>query len=227
MLIAIQLGSATMLAGCNGSLSALAPSGPAAASIATLWWTMLVGSAALFALIMVLFALVIWRPGWGAKVSPGRWIVLGGIVLPALILVPLVTYGMIVGERLLPFPKPSALRIEVEARQWIWTFRYPDNGGVTTVSTLHLPAGIPIDIAVSSRDVIHSFWIPRFAGKIDAVPGHINHLRIQANEPGRFEALCSEFCGLGHTGMRFVVLVHPAKDFAAALAEATTSRASQ
>lgn len=214
-----------MLAGCDGSLSVLAPSGPAAASISTLWWTMLAGSAAIFALVMVLFALVICRPGWGANVSPVRWIVLGGLVLPALILVPLVTYGMIVGERLLPVPQRSPQRIEVEARQWVWTFRYPDNGGVTTLGTLHLPAGIPVDITVSSRDVIHSFWIPRLAGKIDAVPGHINHLLIQANVPGRFEALCSEFCGLGHTGMRFVVVVHPVKDFPAALAQAAASGA--
>jgi len=171
---------------------------------------------------MVLFALVIRRPGWGSSVSPERWIVLGGLVLPALILVPLVTYGMIVGERLLP-SGGVPLRIEAEGRQWVWTFRYPDNGGVKTVSTLHLPAGVPVDIAVSSVDVIHGFWIPRLAGKIDAVPGHVNHLRIQANEPGRYEALCSEFCGLGHTAMRFVVVVHPAKDFSAALAQAAAS----
>jgi cytochrome c oxidase subunit 2 len=227
MPVALQLVSAAMLTCCDGSLSALAPSGPAAASIAALWWTMLAGSVVLFALVMVLFALVVWRPGWGANISPVRWIVLGGLVLPALVLVPLVTYGMIVGERLLPFPERTPQRVEVEARQWVWTFHYPDNGGVTTVSTLHLPAGIPVDIAVSSRDVIHSFWIPRFAGKIDAVPGHINHLRIQADEPGRYEALCSEFCGLGHTGMRFVVVVHPANDFAAALARAAASGAAQ
>ena len=71
-----------------------------------------------------------------------------------------------------------------------------------------MPAGIPVDIVVTSLDVIHAFWIPRFAGKIDAVPGHVNLLRIQADEPGRYQALCNEFCGLGHTGMRFDVIVH-------------------
>ncbi len=223
MRAAVQLGSATTLAGCGGSLSALAPSGPAAASIATLWWTMLAGSTILFALVMVIFALVIRRPGWGSSVSPERWIVLGGLVLPALILVPLVTYGMIVGERLLPLPARASEHIEAEGRQWVWTFRYPDNGGVKTVGTLHLPAGVPIDITVSSLDVIHGFWIPRLAGKIDAVPGHVNHLRVEANDPGRYEGLCSEFCGLGHTAMRFVVVVHPAKDFSAALAQAAAS----
>ncbi len=223
VIVALQLGSAAPLAGCGGPLSALAPAGPAAAPIATLWWTMLAGAAALLALVMVLFALVILRPGSGSSVPPGRWIVLGGLVLPALILLPLVTYGMIVGERLLPLPRGGALRIEAEGRQWVWTFRYPDNGGVETVGTLHLPAGRPVDIAVASRDVIHGFWIPRLAGKIDAVPGHVNHLRIEADAPGSYDALCSEFCGLGHALMRFVVVVHPAHDFSAALAQAAGS----
>jgi cytochrome c oxidase subunit 2 len=217
---AVQLGSATALAGCSGPLSTLDPSGPAAASIATLWWVMLAGSAALFALVMVLFVIVIRRPGWGSGVSPARWIVLGGLVLPAAVLPPLVAYALVAGERLLPLPGSATPRIEAEGRQWVWTFRYPDYGGVETRNVVHLPAGIPVDIVVTSRDVIHAFWVPRLAGKIDAVPGHVNRLRIRADQPGRYEGLCNQFCGLGHPGMRFVVIVHTAEDFAAALAQA-------
>jgi len=214
---------ALTLAGCDGPLSTLAPSGPAAAAIATLWWVMLAGATALFALVMILFALTMRRGGWGSAISPARWLVLGGLVLPAMILTPLVAYALIMGQRLLPLPGTARQRIEAEGRQWSWTFRYPGEGGVTTVDVLHLPAGIPIDIAVSSVDVIHSFWVPRFAGKIDAVPGHVNVLRIQANEPGRYEGHCSEFCGVGHTRMGFTVIVHPAKDFPAELAKAAAS----
>ena len=119
--------------------------------------------------------------------SPARWIVLGGLVLPAVVLMPLVAYGLVAGERLLPLPGDAPPRIEAEGRQWGWTFRYPDHGGVTTGNVLHLPAGVPVDIVVTSADVIHSFWIPRLAGKIDAVPGHVNVLRIQADEPGRYD----------------------------------------
>jgi cytochrome c oxidase subunit 2 len=209
---------AVALAGCSGPASTLDPAGGAAASIATLWWVMLMGSAVLFALVMVLFGLVIGRPGWGSAASPPRWLVLGGLVLPALILVPLVAYGLVAGERLLPLG--GATRIEAEGRQWTWTFRYPDHGGVATRNVLHLPAGVPVDITVTSLDVIHSFWVPRLAGKIDAVPGHANHLRLQADAPGRYDGRCSEFCGLGHTGMRFSVVVHRAEDFAAAVAQA-------
>ena len=68
-------------------------------------------------------------------------------------------------------------------------------------------------------DVIHAFWIPRLAGKIDAVPGHVNLLRIQADVPGHYQGLCNQFCGRGHPGMRFDVIVHPAADFHTAIAK--------
>lgn len=223
MRAASQTGGIALLTGCAGPLSTLAPSGPAAASIATLWWVMLAGAAALFALVMVLFALVIRRPGWGSGASPARWIVLGGLVLPAVVLLPLVAYALFAGERLLPLPGKATPRIEAESRQWAWTFRYPDSGGVETEGVLHLPAGVPVDILVTSLDVIHAFWIPRIAGKIDAIPGHVNRLRVQVDQPGRYEGLCNEFCGLGHAAMRFVVIVHRPEDFSAALAQASAS----
>ena len=212
MFAVIQVGMLAVLPGCNGPLSTLDPSGPAGASIATLWWLMLVGAGILFALVMVLFAMVIRRPGWGSNVSPGRWIVLGGLVLPAVVL---------------PLPGLAPPRIEAVGRQWVWTFRYPDHDGVETRNVLHLPAGAPVDILVTSQDVIHAFWIPRFAGKIDALPGHVNRLRIQADQPGRYAGQCNEFCGLGHAGMRFDVIVHRAEEFSAALARAAASGESE
>lgn len=219
----VQAGSIAALSGCDGPLSTLLPSGPSSASIATLWWVMLAGAAALFVLVMSLFVLVIRRPGWGSGVSPARWIVLGGLGLPAVVLLPLIAYALIAGERLLPLPGSAPPRIEAEGRQWAWAFRYPDHGGVTTHNVLHLPAGTPVDIVVTSRDVIHAFWVPRLAGKIDAVPGRVNRLRIQADQPGRYEGLCNEFCGFGHAGMRFAVIAHRPEDFAAALAQAAAS----
>jgi len=216
-----------ILPACTGPLSTLDPSGPAGASIATLWWVMLAGSSILFALVMTLFLLVIRRPGWGAGVSPGRWLVLGGLVLPAVVLLPLIAYAFIAGEKLLPLAGHAPPRIEAVGRQWTWTFRYPDHGGVETRNVLHMPAGTPIDILVSSQDVIHAFWIPRFAGKIDAVPGHVNRLRIQADQPGRYAGQCNEFCGLGHAGMRFDVIVHRPEDFSVELAQAVASEGAE
>jgi cytochrome c oxidase subunit 2 len=181
---------------------------------------MLAGSAVLFALVMGLFAAAFLRPGWGASIPPPRWIVLGGLALSAVVLVPLVTYGLVVGERLLPLAGAKPPRIEVHAERWGWTFHYPDHGGRRTAGVLHLPAGTPVDMVVTSRDVIHSFWIPRLAGKIDAIPGRVNVLRIQADAAGRYEGTCAEFCGIGHAAMRFEVVAHPAGDFPAALVRA-------
>ena len=115
---------------------------------------MLAGAAALFTLVLVLFVLVIRRPEWGSRVSSARWIVLGGLVLPAVVLPPLVGYALVAGERLLPLPSSTPVRIEAEGRQWLWTFRYPDNGSVETKNVLHLPAGVPVDIVVTSLDEI-------------------------------------------------------------------------
>lgn len=179
---------------------------------------MLAGAAALFVLVMALYALVILRPDWGARVSPARWIVLGGLCLPAVVLTPLVAYALVAGERLLPLGSAEPLRIEAEARRWMWTFRYPGPGEIKTEGVLHLPVGLPVDIAVTSGDVIHAFWVPRLAGKIDAVPGHTNILRIRVDVPGRYQGLCNEFCGAGHSNMRFDVVAHPAADFSAAIA---------
>jgi cytochrome c oxidase subunit 2 len=167
---------------------------------------------------------VIWRPGWGSTMAPARWIVLGGLALPAAVLLPLVGYALFAGEQLLPLPGSTPLRIEVVARQWSWTFHYPEQGGVSTENAMHVPAGTPIDLIISSDDVIHSFWVPKLAGKMDAVPGRVNRLRIQADEPGRYLGLCNEFCGQGHASMRFDVIAHPPQDYAAALTQAVRSR---
>ena len=223
--VAVHLAAAAAVAGCSGPLSALDPSGPAAESIAQLWWLMFGGAGAIFLLVMGLFAMGFLRPGWGTSVSPQRWVVLGGIVLPAVVLLPLLAYALIAGERLLPLPGITPPRIEVDAERWRWNFRYPEQGGVTTVNQLHLPAGMPVDVVVTSRDVIHAFWVPRLAGKIDAIPGQTNVLRIQADTPGHYEGICAEFCGLEHAGMRFDVFVHPADEYPAALEKAATAGA--
>ncbi len=218
----VRAGAALALSGCDQPLSTLDPAGPAASSIATLWWVMLAVAAVLFALVMVLWVLVIKRPGWGSNVSPTRWIALGGLALPAIVLLPLIAYALIAGERLLPLSGRTPMQIDAVARQWSWSFRYPDHDGLVT-NVLHLPAGTPVDINVTSDDVIHAFWVPRLAGKIDALPGHVNRLRIRADTPGRYEGLCNEFCGLGHAKMRFTVIVHAPQDYATALTQLDTT----
>lgn len=200
------------LAGCSGPYSTLDPQGLSAASIAGLWWAMLAGSAVIFALMMGLFLLVMLHPARAARVKPRRWIVWGGLVLPGIVLPPLVAWSLVAGERILPLPGQSVARIEVEAVQWGWTFRYPDHGGGETFDRVILPLGEPVDLHITARDVVHAFWIPQLGGKIDAVPGKVNVLRLRADTPGSYGGLCAEFCGLDHAFMRFEADVVPAEE---------------
>ncbi|MFW5833201.1 MAG: cytochrome c oxidase subunit II [Pseudomonadota bacterium] len=206
-----------MLAACAGPYSSLQAHGPASSSIASLWWGMAAGAAALFALVMIALILVLRHPDRARRLSPAQWIVGGGLVLPALVLPPLVAWALVAGERLLPLAGRDITRIEVRAEQFAWRFTYPDHGHATTVDLLHLPRGQPVDLHITAADVIHSFWIPQLAGKLDAVPGRTNVLRLQADRTGTFRGQCAEFCGIGHAVMRFTVEVHEAEDFARAV----------
>ncbi len=200
------------LAGCSGELSALDPAGPRAANLATLWWVMLIGSTVLFALVMVLLLLAYWRNQWISRITPGQWIIGGGLLLPIPVLVLLTGTALVLGEQLLPHGQ-APVRVEGEARQWQWSFSYPDTAMAPT-ETLHIPAGQPVDIVVTSRDVIHSLWVPRLGGKIDAIPGRANVIRLEADKPGIYWGQCAEYCGEGHDGMRFRVEAHDPAAFA-------------
>jgi cytochrome c oxidase subunit 2 len=210
---------ALVLSGCAGHLSTLDPAGPAAGSIATLWWIMFWSAAALFVLVMALLWLSYWRPAVINRFRPRHWIIGLGLVMPGVLLTVLVYGALIHGESLLPrAAEPQPVQVEAVARQWSWTFHYPEVAGAApTTDLLHLPAGEPVDIVVTSEDVIHGFWVPRLGGKMDAIPGHRNVIRLQADEPGRYRGVCAEFCGDGHSGMHFDVEAHLPQDFAAAV----------
>ena len=213
---------APVLAGCEGALSTLDPAGPAARSIAGLWWAMLAGSGAILALVLGLLAAPFLRPRVDAVAEEARervWIVRLGLVFPLAVLAALLGAGLLVGERLLP--RGEALAVEAEARRWAWRFSYESMPGRATEGVLHIPAGQPVDVAVTTADVIHSFWVPRLAGKLDAIPGHVNVLRIEADAPGRYEGRSAEYSGPGYAAHRFEVIAHDAAGWAAFLAEET------
>lgn len=180
---------------------------------------MLAGGAAIFIVVSAVLMLAILRPAPLRAFGARRTILWGGLVVPALVLAALVAAALALGERLLATPRPlddAPLRIEVVARQWVWEFRYP--GGAVTAGRLHMPAGRDVDFTVTSADVIHSFWIPRLGGKIDAIPGHETVVRLRADRPGVYGGVCAEFCGTGHAVMAFTVEAHEEAGFAAALA---------
>ncbi|MFX0546577.1 cytochrome c oxidase subunit II [Roseovarius sp. S1116L3] len=193
-------------------LSTVDPAGPAARTIATLWWVMLVSAALIFGLVMILVAMPFYRQS-GRRDEPRQvrvWIIGFGLAFPMAVLAALLAYGLVVGERLLPRAEDDAVQVGAEARRWAWSFTYEDAPGAMTDGTLHIPAGRPVDVAITTADVIHSFWVPRLAGKLDAIPGHVNILRIEADAPGTYAGLSAEFSGAGYDGFTFSVTAHDA-----------------
>ncbi|WP_022947101.1 cytochrome c oxidase subunit II [Methylohalobius crimeensis] len=211
-------GTLFFLGGCAGPQSVLDPAGPSARAIAWLWWGMFI-----YASLVLIVIVGLWLHAMRREPAPDRkstsrhairWIVGGGVVLPVVSLGMLLAFGIPIGHRLLPLPLEagSPLRIEVTGHRWWWEVVYPE-ARVALRNELHLPAGVPVDIRVTSADVIHSFWLPRLGGKIDAIPGHTNVLRLVADVTGSYPGQCSEFCGAGHARMRLEAKVHSPSDF--------------
>lgn len=173
---------------------------------------MLTGSGLIFALVLALLAAA-FRPRQRpvSEASHERfWIVGLGLGFTMSVLAALLAYGLFVGERLRPWPAVGVVEVHAEARRWSWSFAYDDLPGLVTEDILHIPAGRPVDVAITSADVVHSFWVPRLAGKLDAIPGHVNVLRIEADLPGTYGGLTAEFNGEGYQEHEFVVVAHDA-----------------
>ena len=212
------------------SPSALRPGGPAAQHIATLWWYLLAVGGLIWLGVMALLALALWRRRNGAPaagLSPpntsgraltraSRWIVGGGVVMPVMALT--VTYLVaLFTQRAIPSEVPGALEIDVIGRQWWWEVRYPQYS-VVTANEIHIPAGAPVNIRLTTADVIHSFWVPELHGKLDLIPGSTNTLVLQADTPGEYRGQCAEFCGVQHAKMALLVIADEPAEFEAWLA---------
>ena len=129
-------------------------------------------------------------------------------------------------------PPPHQLEVEVNAEQFAWNIRYPGPDGrfgtsddITTINQLHLPLGQVVLVHLTSKDVIHSFFLPQFRLKRDAVPGITGRVWLQARKPGQCEIVCAELCGLGHYRMRGFVTIESPQDFQAWLEQANAEQA--
>jgi cytochrome c oxidase subunit II len=114
----------------------------------------------------------------------------------------------------------DAYEVTATGQQWWFKFEYPeeqikDVGPLVTANELVIPAGRPIHVNLRTLDVVHSFWVPKLAGKVDMIPNRPNHLWFEADHPGYFYGQCAEFCGDSHAMMRFRVIALAPADFAA------------
>ncbi len=207
--------SAPVLTACGGSQSALAPAGLEAAWVAQLFWVMLIGAGLIWTLVIG-FAIYVTRlnPQAHSENAASRLIVWGGVVFPVAVLGALLIYGL----ALMPSLRApgDGLRIEVSGEQWWWRVKYfpiQSDAPVISANEIRLPAGQRIELVLTSPDVIHSFWVPSLAGKVDMIPGRTNRIVLEPTETGVYRGQCAEYCGTSHALMAFSVVVMPHDEF--------------
>jgi cytochrome c oxidase subunit 2 len=224
---------AASAAACKGSQNVLDPAGPPNRIVNRLFWSMLVVSAAVWLAVVVaaFWAVLSRRRGTREDLEPVIAVsndeqrrqnrVVGALVAgTAMVLLLFLVFDFTVGRALAEHPS-RALTVEIVGHQWWWEVHYVDPDPskiVVDANELHIPYGEPVQIKLSSRDVIHSFWVPNLIGKRDLIPGYTSSIFLDADRPGVYRAQCAEFCGVEHAKMSLVVVVHSRADFASWLA---------
>jgi cytochrome c oxidase subunit 2 len=147
----------------------------------------------------------------------GNWKIefgLVGIVSVLLLVIAVPNFWALFAAHDVPSEEENVLRVNVTAAQWWWKFEYPDLD-ITTANELHIPVGRAVQLYLRSGDVIHSFWVPRLAGKMDVIPNQDNTMWFKADAAGVYFGQCAEFCGTSHAHMRFRVVATLGADFEA------------
>jgi len=231
-----------LLAGCSGVQSPLVPSGDQAGALHNLFWLMVVVCGGIYLLVIAGLAWGLMRvrrqsattsdhTASDKRLDKGVWVAAAVIVAGLTVLI----VGSFLADRALFATRgQSAMMVRVTGYQWWWRIEYRDPAGnrwIETANELHLPAGRTTRVQLGSADVIHSFWVPNVAGKLDLIPGRRNQLDLTPRREGWFRGQCAEFCGTQHAHMAFDVKVESPATFDAWLAgqgrNATTPAASE
>ena len=117
------------------------------------------------------------------------------------------------------YPPSDALEITVVAKQWMWKVQHPE--GQAEINELHIPAGRPVKLVMTSQDVIHDFFVPAFRVKKDVLPGRYTTVWFEATQPGSYHLFCAQYCGTQHSGMVGRIIVMQPSDFQAWLSGGT------
>ena len=196
--------------GCSGVQSSLAPAGRDAEWIASLFWWMTGGALIVWVFVVVL-AVYYARRGRGEKNHrrDAALVVGGGVVFPGVVLTILLIYGLAMIPPAVARAPEGSLLVAVTGEQWWWRVTYyrRDGQAVVLANELRLPVGEPTQVRLDSDNVIHSFWVPALAGKMDMIPGRITWLTVRPTATGIFRGACAEYCGTSHALMAFFVEV--------------------
>jgi len=175
--------------------------------IDTLWDVLLIVSVPVFVLVMTvaIYSVVRFRArpgdtGDGAPIHGNTRLEVIWVAVPFIIVSVLAVYAWIVLDDV-EAKKANELKVTVVGQQFAWHFKYPQYGNVQS-DQLYLPKDRPVEFDITTKDVLHSFWVPSFRLKQDAVPGLTGHIRLTPSRLGRYDVVCAELCGLGHSTMR-------------------------
>ncbi|MGH2763475.1 MAG: cytochrome c oxidase subunit II [Thermoleophilaceae bacterium] len=195
----------------------------AASQIDTVYDVLLIASVPVFVLVMTIaiYSVVRFRarPGDtrdGAPIHGNTRLEVIWVTIPFLMVTALAVYAWVVLDDI-EAKQPNELPVNVTARQFTWSFGYP--GEEVRSTELVLPEDRPVDFRITTEDVIHSFWVPEFRLKSDAVPGLTTRIRLTPTRVGRYQVVCAELCGIGHSTMRQTVRVVPPGEFDSWLAD--------
>jgi len=222
--------AALLLGGCVGEQSALAPLGVEATEVGLLFTVV---TAICLAVLVIVTAFVLVAAGPSSRLRSllrrERAILIGGVAFPVVVLTGFLVYGLAVLEAgSARAARAEGPEIAITGKQWWWRVVYTDAEGrrVESANELRLPVGRRVEVALSTDDVIHSFWLPRLAGKLDMIPGRTLRLTLEATEAGIGRGQCAEYCGGAHAFMSFYAIAMPEAEFDAWMrAEAEPARA--
>jgi len=231
--VAVTAGLILTTASCARAPAIFGTYGLAADRIAVLGWVFTIVGCAVLAVVSVLLVMALTRRRkriaesdestleYSGSDHAVRWILIGGIAIPAVILFFTFLVTLVIQAEVSSPPRKAVATIEVTGHRWWWEAKYVEADSSETAITaneIHVPVGEPVRLVLLSADVIHSFWVPRLAGKTDVIPGSRNTMWIQADKPGVYWGECAEYCGLQHSHMNFTVVAESPEAFRSWLA---------
>lgn len=225
----VMVCTVAFLTGCNafdGPQNTFSPSGEVANKqkdlfLLVMWPALVIG---ILVGLATIYILIRYRHKEGdpdpVQVHGNTRLELAWTILPAILLIGMAVPTLQGVYDLGRSPHKDALSVEVTGFQFDWRFKYideeytkPDGKQLAISTELHVPVGREIAIYLESPDVIHSFWVPKLAGKTDDIPGRTNRMWFKAGEPGTYSGQCAELCGIGHYTMRFKVIAQTPSEF--------------
>lgn len=222
----IPLVAIPVLAGCNEAHSVFAPAGPVAGDIAALMWLLFAILGVICLIVFIAAAIALFGPPRLRRILQRQaFVVSFGIALPVVVLSVFLFIGVRLTGATIASPPANALAVEVTGEQWWWRVRYktPDGRTIESANQVRIPLDRDVVFSLRTADVIHSFWIPSLAGKVDMIPGRTTSLRLSASREGIYRGICAEYCGGPHALMAFDVIAMPQDAFEQWLAAERTA----